>query len=100
MAKLNASYNCLDRHLATQPGKVAIIFEADDGKITRITYKDLHARVCEFANGLKALGLKKGDRVIVYYADEHRSGGGDAGLCAARHHPFGRIRRLLREEPA
>ena len=64
--ELNASYNCLDRHLTTQPNKVAIIFEADDGKITRITYKDLHAKVCEFANGLKALGLKKGDRVIVY----------------------------------
>jgi acetyl-CoA synthetase len=64
--ELNASYNCLDRHLTTQPNKVAIIFEADDGKVTRITYKDLHAKVCEFANGLKALGLKKGDRVIVY----------------------------------
>src|SRR4051812_14896360 len=64
--ELNASYNCLDRHLTTQPNKVAIIYEADDGKITRITYKDLHAKVCEFANGLKALGLKKGDRVIVY----------------------------------
>src|SRR6476661_6381361 len=66
--KLNASYNCLDRHLATQPDKVAIIFEADDGKVTRISYKALHAKVCQFANGLKALGLKSGDRVIVYMA--------------------------------
>jgi acetyl-CoA synthetase len=64
--ELNASYNCLDRHLATQPDKVAIIFEADDGKVTRITYRELHAKVCQFANGLKALGLKQGDRVIVY----------------------------------
>ena len=64
--ELNASYNCLDRHLGTQPDKVAIIFEADDGKVTRITYQELHAKVCQLANGLKALGLKKGDRVIVY----------------------------------
>src|SRR5258706_8317182 len=54
--ELNASYNCLDRHLKTQPEKVAIIFEADDGKITRITYKALYQEVCRFANGLKASG--------------------------------------------
>jgi acetyl-CoA synthetase len=64
--QLNASYNCLDRHLKTQPEKTAIIFEADDGTITRINYRDLHARVCAMANGLKSLGIKKGDRVIVY----------------------------------
>ena len=64
--ELNASYNCLDRHLATQPGKVAIIFEADDGTITRITYKELYHDVCRFANALKARGIKKGDRVLVY----------------------------------
>src|SRR5512134_2827665 len=64
--KLNASYNCLDRHLTTQPDKTAIIFEADDGQVTRINYRDLHRRVCAMANGLKSLGIKKGDRVIVY----------------------------------
>ena len=64
--ELNASYNCLDRHLETQPDKTAIIFEADDGKVTRITYQALHTKVCQFANGLKTLGLKKGDRVIIY----------------------------------
>jgi acetyl-CoA synthetase len=64
--QLNASYNCLDRHLKTQPNKVAIIFEADDGKITKITYAELHRRVCMMANGLKSRGIKKGDRVIVY----------------------------------
>jgi acetyl-CoA synthetase len=64
--ELNASYNCLDRHLLTQPDKVAIIFEADDGQVTRITYKQLHQRVCRFANGLKSLGIRTGDRVIVY----------------------------------
>jgi acetyl-CoA synthetase len=64
--ELNASYNCLDRHLKTQPDKIAIIFEADDGKVTKITYRELHRRVCQFANGLKALGIQTGDRVIIY----------------------------------
>ncbi len=65
--ELNASYNCLDRHISTPTeDKVAIIFEADDGKVTEITYGDLYARVCKFANGLKLLGYKKGDRAIVY----------------------------------
>ena len=64
--ELNASYNCLDRHLKTQPDKVAIVFEADDGRVTRITYKALYHEVCKFANGLKSIGVKTGDRVIVY----------------------------------
>ena len=64
--ELNASYNCLDRHLKTQGDKVAIIFEADDGKVTKVTYKDLYARVCKLANALKAHGIQKGDRVLVY----------------------------------
>ncbi|MDB5926933.1 MAG: acetate--CoA ligase [Betaproteobacteria bacterium] len=64
--ELNASYNCLDRHLKTQPDKTAIIFEADDGQITRVTYKELHRRVCAMANGLKSRGIRKGDRVIIY----------------------------------
>src|SRR5882672_2751537 len=64
--ELNASYNSLDRHLKTQPDKVAIIFEADDGKVTKITYQELYRRVCMMANGLKSRGIKKGDRVIVY----------------------------------
>ncbi|MDH2916448.1 MAG: acetate--CoA ligase [Gallionella sp.] len=64
--ELNVSYNCLDRHLTTQPEKTAIIFEADDGKVTRVSYRELHTRVCQFANGLKARCIKKGDRVIVY----------------------------------
>ncbi|HET7831563.1 MAG TPA: acetate--CoA ligase [Gallionella sp.] len=64
--ELNVSYNCLDKHLATQPEKTAIIFEADDGTVTKINYRDLHARVCQFANGLKSRGIKKGDRVVIY----------------------------------
>src|SRR3954452_24907083 len=64
--ELNASYNCLDRHLKTIGDKTAIIFEADDGKVTKITYRQLHAEVCRFANALKARGIKKGDRVLIY----------------------------------
>src|SRR5476649_951056 len=65
--ELNASYNCLERNLENgNADKVAIIFEADDGKITKITYKALYHEVCKFANGLKARGIKLGDRVIVY----------------------------------
>jgi len=65
--ELNVSYNCLDRNLANgNAEKTAIIFESDDGKVTSVTYKDLHARVCQFANGLKSLGIKNGDRVVVY----------------------------------
>ncbi len=63
---LNVSYNCLDRHLATRGDKTALVFEADDGSVTKVTYKQLHARVCQFANGLKSLGVVPGDRVIVY----------------------------------
>ena len=64
---LNVSYNCLDRHLGTPvEHKTALIFEADDGTSTRITYGELHRRVCRFANGLKSLGHVKGERVIIY----------------------------------
>jgi acetyl-CoA synthetase len=64
--ELNVSYNCLDKHLKTQPEKIAIIFEADDGSVTKVTYRELHGRVCQFANGLKSRGIKKSDRVIIY----------------------------------
>jgi acetyl-CoA synthetase len=65
--ELNASYNCIDRHIENGLGdKVALIFEADDGAVTRVTYQDLYHRVCRFANALKARGVKKGDRVVIY----------------------------------
>ncbi|MDO9449311.1 MAG: AMP-binding protein, partial [Rugosibacter sp.] len=65
--RLNVSYNCLDRHVAAGLGdKVALIFEADDGRVTRVTYQALLRRVAQFANGLKARGIKKGDRVLIY----------------------------------
>jgi acetyl-CoA synthetase len=64
--ELNVSYNCLDKHLATQPEKTALIFEADDGRVTTISYRELHARVCQFANALKSRNIRKGDRVVIY----------------------------------
>ncbi|MCS6764059.1 MAG: acetate--CoA ligase [Candidatus Protistobacter heckmanni] len=64
---LNASYNCLDRNLENgNADKVALIFEADGGEVSKVSYRQLHARVCAFANGLKAKGIKKGDRVVIY----------------------------------
>jgi acetyl-CoA synthetase len=64
---LNVSYNCLDRNVENGlADKVALIFEADDGAVTRVTYGDLLQRVCRFANGLRSLGVKKGDRVVIY----------------------------------
>ncbi|MTW18296.1 acetate--CoA ligase [Rhodoplanes serenus] len=63
----NVAHNCLDRHLATRGDQVAIIWEGDDPKDDRkITYKELHAEVCRFANVLKARGVEKGDRVTIY----------------------------------
>ncbi|MEX3839649.1 acetate--CoA ligase [Paraburkholderia sp. BR10882] len=65
--ELNASYNSLDRHVEAGNGeRVAIVFEADDGTVTNVTYKDLLARVSRFANALKKRGVKKGDRVVIY----------------------------------
>ena len=65
--ELNASANCLDRHIGTPvENKTAIVFEADDGAVTKVSYKELLARVSQFANALKARGIQKGDRVVIY----------------------------------
>jgi len=64
---LNASHNCLDRHLATRGDQTAIIWEGDDPKEdAKLTYRELHEQVCKFANGLKSIGAKKGDRITIY----------------------------------
>ena len=66
--ELNVSVNCLDRHLATRGDKTALLFERDDPALPaeRITYRELHARVCRFANALRAEGVQRGDRVTIY----------------------------------
>jgi acetyl-CoA synthetase len=63
---LNISYNCLDRHLAHKGDKAALICESDAGAVTQFSYRELYQQVCRFANGLKSLGVKKGDRVVIY----------------------------------
>jgi len=64
---LNASANCIDRHLKKNPSKTAIIWVGDDPADTKkISYKELHQNVCKVANGLKSLGIQKGDRVTIY----------------------------------
>jgi acetyl-CoA synthetase len=64
--KLNASANCLDRHLGARGDKIAIRFEGEKGDTKNYTYRQLHAEVCRVANALKALGVGKGDRVVIY----------------------------------
>ena len=64
---LNASSNCIDRHLKERSDQVAIIWEGDNPNDSKlITYKELHEQVCKFSNGLKSLGAKKGDRITIY----------------------------------
>jgi acetyl-CoA synthetase len=64
---LNASVSCLDRHLATRGDQVAILWEGDDPAAdAKVTYRELHARVCKLANAMRKLGVKKGDRVCIY----------------------------------
>lgn len=66
-ARLNASYNCLDRHLEKRADQTAIIWEGDDPEESRrISYRELHEEVCRFSNALKGIGVKKGDRVCIY----------------------------------
>ncbi len=64
--KLNASFNCLDRHLETHGDRIAIKWEGDGGENQSFTYKQLHTEVCKFANVLKSKGVKKGDRIAIY----------------------------------
>jgi acetyl-CoA synthetase len=64
--RLNASVNCLDIHLNERGHKTALIFEGEPGDVRRLSYRELHAEVCRLANALKAQGVGRGDRVIIY----------------------------------
>ncbi len=70
---LNVSANCLDRHLAERGDQAAIILETDEGATERVSYRELHAMVCRFANALRGAGVGKGDRVIVYMPMRHEA---------------------------
>ena len=64
--ELNVSWNCLDVHLGELGHKTAIVFEGEPGDVRRLSYRELHAEVCRFANALKARGIGRGDRVVIY----------------------------------
>src|SRR3979490_1327401 len=64
--QLNVSHNCLDVHLRDRGGKIAIVSEGEPGDVRRLTYAELHGEVCRFANALKGVGIRRGDRVIIY----------------------------------
>lgn len=93
--KLNASFNCIDRHLESRADQVAIIWEGDDpNEDAEITYKQLHEQVCRLSNALKAWCEERRSCVHLY---AHDSGGGlrHAGLCPGGCGAFGGVRRLL-----
>ena len=95
---LNASVNCVDRHLEERGDQVAIIWEGDEPTDQKsITYRELHGEVCRFANVLKAQGVKKGDRVTIYMPMIPEAA--YARLRAHRRDPFRRLRRLLAGQP-
>ncbi len=94
--KINASYNCIDRHLDTpRKNKVAILWEGEPGDQRMITYQELHRLVCRFANVLKARGLKTGDRAIIYMPMIPELADCAAGMRAAGRDPQRRIRRIF-----
>ncbi len=64
--KLNVAYNCLDVHLRERGHKTALIFEGEPGDSRRLSYQELHAQVCRAANALRHLGVRSGDRVVIY----------------------------------
>ena len=64
--ELNVSYDCLDVHLERNADQLAILFEGEPGDVRKLTYRELHAEVCRFANALKARGIGRGDRVVIY----------------------------------
>ena len=93
---LNASANCIDRHLATRGDQAAIIWEGDDPADSKtITYRQLHEEVCRLANAMKARGIKKGDVVTIYMPMISRGRVRHAGLYAYRRDSFGGVRRLF-----
>ena len=97
--KLNVSHNCVDRHLEKNANKPALLWEAEDGSTTQLTYAELHTRVCRFANALKSLGVKAGGLRHHLYADDPRVADCHARLRADRCRPFGDFRWIQRHCP-
>ena len=93
--QLNVSFNCLDVHLDDRGDKTAIIFEGEPGDTRRLSYRELHAEVCAFANALKAQGVKQWRPRRHLHAAHSASRGRNAGVRAHRCNPFGGVRRIL-----
>ncbi len=93
---LNVSVNCLDVHLAARGHKTAIVFEGEQGDVRRLSYRELHAEVCRFANALRAQRRAQGRPRRHLHADDARGRDRDAGLRAHRRDPLGGVRRLFR----
>ena len=92
--QLNASYNCLDRHVEAGGGdKVAYHWEGEPGDTRTITYRDLYEETCRFANALRSLGVTKGDRVAIYLGHGARAPRRHARVRADRRRALGRVRR-------
>ena len=95
--QLNVSANCLDRHLKARGNKPAIVWQGEpENNVVTLTYAQLHKEVCKFANVLKSLGIKKGDRVLDLPADDPRTARCDAGLHADWRDPLDSLRRIQR----
>ena len=93
---LNACYNCVDRHLESRGDQVAIIWEGDEPSVDlSITYRELYERVCRFANVLKSIGAKKGDRITIYMPMIPEAARRDAGMREDRRDPLRGVRRIL-----
>ena len=93
---LNACYNCVDRHLESRGDQTAIIWEGDDpANDEHISYRQLHARVCQMANVLKARGIGKGDRVAIYMPMVPEAAIAMLACGAHRRHPLHRVRRFF-----
>ena len=99
--QMNLSYNCVDRHALGEraANKTALIWEGEPGEIRRLTYAELHGEVQKFANALKSLGIKKGDRVAVYMGMTPELAIALLGLRAHRRGALGDLRRVRRQTP-
>ncbi len=97
---LNASYNCIDRHLPKRADQTAILWEGDDpGEDRRVTYRELHEAVCRLANVLRARGVEKGDRVTIYLPMIPEAVVAMLACARIGADPFGRVRRLFARQP-
>ncbi len=93
--QLNVSHSCLDAQLPTRSNSLALVFEAESGAVRKLTYGELHAEVCRFANALRALGAQAGDRIVIYMPLVPEAIVATSCPRVHRCHPLGGVRWLL-----